>query len=495
MNYQNINLKLPKMRMSRTAITTCTRNWLAKFGPTRPTLVRLIMLTGAIAGVIACEEPKEIGLPPTTPVDVFYTDTISVQRSTILLDSTRSYLSKNFLVGRYSDPTFGKIQATAYSQLSLGGITFEPKDGSTAIPAEQLVYDSTRLYVTVSYVYGDTLQSQELRVHRLTQPLSTTINYDINTSIPYESEPIARRTITPQPNTTRQVSFTVSDAFGRDLLSIANKDAAKTNAAFQEQFRGLAITSQSATNAALLGFEAIDANSIAFVRLFYHKTGATTSSTQDFLLSGARFNQIKADRTGTPLANLGPQQALRPSAVGGRTFIQTATGVTTKLQFPGLDNLKQQGRIAINRADLIITPKAPPSGLYYLPPFLALGEVNAQNRLIRTTPNQFLQLVQAPQVLFDRIESSWTAPQVAQYDSRTKSYTVQLSGYFQSIIAGLTPNNGLAIITPGLSSLSPVNSQGGLSFAQYYYVNDQVTQAVLDGDASAKLIVFYTVSR
>ena len=475
--------------MSRTAITTCTRNWLAKFGLTRPTLVRLIMLTGAIAGVIACEEPKEIGLPPTTPVGVFYTDTISVQRSTILLDSTRSYLSRSFLVGRYSDPTFGKIQATAFSQLSLGGITFEPKDGSTAIPAEQLVYDSTRLYMTYSYdgtfrrgiSYGDTTQQQEIRIHRLTQPLSTTINYDINSSIPYESEPIARRTITPQPNTTRQVSFTVSDAFGRDLLSIANKDAAKTNAAFQEQFRGLAITSQSATNAALLGFEAIDANSIAFVRLFYHKTGATTSSTQDFVLSGARFNQIKADRTGTPLANLGPQQALRPSAVGGRTFIQTATGVTTKLQFPGLDNLKQQGRIAINRADLIITPKAPPSGLYYLPPFLALGEVNAQNRLIRTTPNQFLQLVQAPQV--------------AQYDSRTKSYTIQLSGYFQSIIAGLTPNNGLAIITPGLGSLSPVNSQGGLSFAQYYYVNDQVTQAVLDGDASAKLIVFYTVSR
>ncbi len=487
--------------MSRNAITTSTRNWLANWSR-----ARRLLLAGIVVGAaaVACEEPREIGLPPTTPVGVFYTDTIRVVRQTVGLDSVRSSNLGSLLVGEYNDPVFGPIQARAYVQSQLAS-DFVVNDTATtnATPANRIIHDSTRLVLDLNgYWYGDTTRLQDIQVFRLTDSLRLQTNYDIRSTVPVESQPLARQTIRPRPSARDSVNARIAlpDAYGRQILALANTDAGKVaNAtAFNARFlSGLMIT--SATPSAILGFApgSIVGNTVypSYIAVYYHVQGEKLRREQFLLLNGKRFNQITAQRNATAFANLGPQQTLPASATGGRTFIQPAAGVTTKLTFPGLDQLKTQGRVAINRADLVITPRQPAAGSY-LPANLVLAELNAQNKILRTSPTQIIQLVPGTQTLFNRSEPSFASPQIATYNSATKTYTFELGGYLQSVAAGSTPNNGLGILTSQYSyNASGTNLLAYAGRAQDYYLSASILQAVLEGDASAKLIVFYTTSQ
>lgn len=148
------------------------------------------------------------------------------------------------------------------------------------------------------------------------------------------------------------------------------------------------LTTNSSDQAAILGFST---GSVAVV--YYHVAGERTAKAYPFVLNGKRFNQIMADRAGTPLASLPRGQVLPVSATNGRTFVQPATGVTTKLSFPTLTQLVQSGRIAINRASLIITPTNPNDSRLYYPPLLVLAEVDEKNQLRRVPGGGFPYLV------------------------------------------------------------------------------------------------------
>ena len=473
------------MKMSQNAITTSTRNWLG----------RLNLLAGAVAVVLACEEPKEIGLPPTTPVDVAYSDTLTIVRETILLDSVRSNDQSNLMVGRYSDPVFGKVQARAFVQLT-SFRDFVVTDSSTTnvTAADRIVYDSTRLFLDYERLYyGDTLQTQELQVYRLSDSLTSTLNYDISSTARADAQPLIRQVIRPRPNTTDSLSFRLPlpDAFGRELIALANTDAGKVAnpALFRARIpRGLMLTTTSTDKAAMLGFSTGSA-----VVVYYHVVGERTAKAQGFLLNGKRFNQITTDRAGTPLATLQPERALAASAMGERTFVQPATGVTTKLSFPTLTNLAKTGRVAINRADLIITPNNPRDVNVYIPPILVLTEVDEKNR-IRRVPNAGFPFIVPSSGPIDRTANSFISTQEVYRDARTNSYTFEMGGYFQSIISGLTPNTGLVLLTPG-GQLFPSSSASGRTNATQQYLTDRVWRMVLDGKASIKLIVFYTTSQ
>ncbi|MFD2570116.1 DUF4270 family protein [Spirosoma soli] len=481
--------------MSQNAIITSTRNWLASWS------TRLFLLAGAVAGVIACEEPKEIGLPPTTPVDVSYTDTITVTRETIRFDSVRSNDQGNLMVGRYVDPVFGKVQARAFfelSQYSTAG-DFVVNDSATTnpTPANRIIYDSTRLFLDYdrfNSFYGDTTQAQELQLYRLTDSLITKANYDISSSVPAESQPLIRQVIRPRPTTTDSLSFRLAlpDAIGRELMTLANTDAGKlaNPALFKAKIqRGFLLTSTSNDRAAVLSFSRLSA-----VYVYFHVEGEKTTKIQAFLLNGKRFNQITADRNGTPLASLQRGQTLSSTAANGRTFVQPATGVTTKLTFPTLVNLVRSGRVAINRADLVITPANSNGATVYFPPYLALAEADEQNRLRRLPIGGFPFMVPSigPET---RLASSFFGAQLVARASRTNEYTFDMSGYLQSIVTNLSPNTGLALMTPSSSLFSVSQSTGqGVDNSQLY-LTDRVWRMELNGNTSVKLIVFYTTSQ
>jgi hypothetical protein len=93
-----------------------------------------------------------------------------------------------------------------------------------------------------------------------------------------------------------------------------------------------------------------------------------------------------------------------------------------------------------------------------------------------------------------REPNNFTSAQIAARDPRTNSYTFQLSGYLQSVASGISPNTGLAILTPSSSQLFVQSQQGALVDQTQAVLSDRVWRMVLDGKASVKLILFYTKS-
>ena len=489
------------MKMLPNAITTSTRNWLG----------RLVLLAGAVAGVLACEEPKEIGLSPTTPVGILYTDTLTITRETILLDSVRSNDQSTLLVGRYTDPVFGKIQAKAFVQTRFATdfVVTDTLTNVATVPA-RIVYDSTRLVLDLnSNWYGDTTLSQEIQVFRLTDSLRQAQSYDISSVVSSEATPLAKQTIRPRPTARDSVNarFPLPDAYGKQILAIANTDAGKVtnNATLQAQFRsGLLLTANTTAQAAVLGFAPgqLISNTIygSYVAVYYHVQGETTRRTQFMLLNGKRFNQITADRSGTILARLQKGGSLPATATGGFTYSQPATGVVTKLTFPSLKNLSPGGRAAINRADLTITPTTPTNGLFTNPTRLALAEVTERNQLRRLAVTgtgtsafggfPFLVPSSGP---FDRTASSFAQAQQVGLDLRN-TYSFELGGYFQSIVANVSPNTGLVLLSPSNTLIASDPQTGGVLDQTQLYLTDRLWRMIMDGKASVKLIVFYTTS-
>ncbi len=490
------------MKMLPNAITTSTRNWLG----------RLFLLAGFVAGVLACEEPKEIGLSPTTPVGVLYTDTLTITRETILLDSVRSNDQSTLLVGRYTDPVFGKIQAKAFVQSRLA-TDFVVNDTLTNVATlpNRIVYDSTRLVLDLNGAwYGDTTLRQEIQLFRLTDSLRQAQSYDISSVVGSEATPLARQSILARPTARDSVParFPLPDDYGKQILAVANTDAGKVanNAAFQAQFRsGLLLTSNATAQAAILGYSPgqIQSSTIygSYIAVYYHVQGEKSRRTQFLLLNGKRFNQITADRSGTSLARLQKGMPLPAAATGGFTYSQPATGVITKLSFPTLKNLSPGGRVAINRADLIITPTIPTNLLFTNPGLLALAEVNEKNQLRRLpiTGTGVAAFGGFPFVVpfrgpFDRTPGSFVQPQQVGQDPIRNNYTFELGGYFQSVVANVSPNTGLALLSPGGDLLASNPQTGGVADQTKLYLTDRLWRMIMDGKASVKLVVFYTTS-
>jgi hypothetical protein len=149
--------------------------------------------------------------------------------------------------------------------------------------------------------------------------------------------------------------------------------------------------------------------------------------------------------------------------------------------------------VAINRADLIITPTNPNNTSINYPPQLILTEVDEQNKLRYDATGNFLFAV--PSIgPSDRTVGSFASPQAAARDFRTNSYTFSIGGYLQSVVSELSPNTGLVIMTPG-GPLFSQTSSGGLANTTQQYLTDRIWRMVLDGDASVKLVVFYTTSK
>ncbi|WP_234735890.1 DUF4270 family protein [Tellurirhabdus bombi] len=476
--------------MSRNAIIPSTQGWLANFSK------GLSLLIGVVALLTACEEPKEIGLTPTTPVGVLYTDTLTVTRSTILLDSVQTGRNNRLLIGNYSDPTFGKVTAKAFAQFDFG------YNNTTII--NSVTVDNTAIYDSIRYVsgyvnaYGDTTGTQEIFLHRLTEDLDTTKRYTINNTAAYDPTPLTKISLTSGPNSyTSLVVTKLPDAFGQEILNIF-KGKTVTRLDFRKAFKGFAFVPGSGNKSVVslpTGF------SINYVAIYYHKANETTASSLGFSIDpsiyrAAAFTQVTANRAGTKLAGLTTTNPLPASATGGQLFVQNGTGVTTKLAFPTFENLKKQGRIAINRAELTITPKSSASGTF-LPFYMALAETSANNRISYTDRNntRVLHLLQTNTGTFQQI-SQWFYPEVATYGARTRNaYSYDVTGYFQALLTNFRPNTGLVLVpTAGNASTLIPTTQLGTSYQVETYLNTQLTAAVLDAPESVKLVVFYTLA-
>jgi len=149
-------------------------------------------------------------------------------------------------------------------------------------------------------------------------------------------------------------------ALGKELISkYTDKNISGGGSAFRDYFRGLFIKSETGKKAALLAFSP----TYSRMTLHWHNPGDTTKYYLNYYFSlsnayvteiNARFNQITAQRIG-PLASLvKPGDKVSSLKTNNLTYVQSGTGVVTKIELPYLLNLKGNRNIAVNKAELVL---------------------------------------------------------------------------------------------------------------------------------------------
>jgi hypothetical protein len=284
------------------------------------------------------------------------------------------------LVGGYTDPYFGKIQAQTFLEIA------PPSYSDTY---QYTSYDSLTLILKLkkgTNYYGDSTQKLHIDVNKLTDNIVPWDNgsylYNID-KFNYNTTALGSTDVIVRPTFTDTIAIRLSDVLGQQLFGMLQRgsDTIKTASVFLDYFKGLRLGGGT-NNQMILGL----ADSLT-MRINYKKYGVVTTDMKvEFTLSNNQhhFTNVTADRTGTPIAALGTSLHEMDNALtGNAAFSQPSTGITAKITFPSIrDLLGTPNYVKLLSAVLIIRPKTSTfSTFYYLPSQMRLAGTNILNQL------------------------------------------------------------------------------------------------------------------
>jgi hypothetical protein len=136
-----------------------------------------------------------------------------------------------------------------------------------------------------------------------------------------------------------------------------------------------------------------------------------------------------------------PGDVVPSTKTNNTTYVQSGSGIVTRIKFPTLMNLKGKNNVAVNKAELIL------SGVDGLELNNTLGQlsliqVDGNNKPLRNSYG-----------LAYVISEGGSGIQTANYSSSFNSYTFNVTTELQSILAGRKSNSGY-LLTPSLASTS-----------------------------------------
>lgn len=291
---------------------------------------------------------------------VVLVDTVTVDMSTINIDSLLTSSQSRILVGNYDDPIFGKVKSNSYFQLS--GTTYALKSGGSDTEAANLVFDSISMILKYdNYYYGDTTQVQKFDIHRLTQrvkPNTDDSNFYNSSTLSYSNESLGTISYKPRPKEKDSINIKMSNAFGEGIFQKIKSREVTDFDTFTEYLKGLVLVPSTSNPSSVIGFH----TSTSKIRLYYskYKSDKEDSYYIDFsvLDIAKQFNSISSDKTGTLIQNLPVSSSkLSSSLTNKQGFIQSGTGVACRIDFPNIKQLKYiSSSGAIVDAQLFLKP-------------------------------------------------------------------------------------------------------------------------------------------
>jgi hypothetical protein len=346
-------------------------------------LIVAIIFTAGIVSVASCTKMSEftIGkdfLDSQTKLRVL--DTFKVDLSTILVDSLRTSDAQKMLAGSYKDTVFGSVKCESY---------FDLKYSSISEVSEKAIFDSSVFIFPYSgYSYGDTTSLMSLSIHRLTEDIvyfSDTYLYN-NSSFTYSPEPEGTVKFYPTPNSADSAVYVHVNNLGEELFNfVRNKnEIVSSEELFNNYYKGFVLTPDSSDNKAVIGFDAA-AGKIEF-KIYYHVDNIVPELKEITIEMGPsanQFNNISYDFSNTYLKNIRLEKNEMSSAeTGNKGYMQGLVGLLPKITFPTLDDILEQQRWKILKAELVFEPLKGSYDLFKLPKKLILFDTDKGNRII-----------------------------------------------------------------------------------------------------------------
>ena len=282
-------------------------------------------------------------------------DTLTLQSSTIKYDSIVSNSSGRFLIGSNYNNFSGYKTANTFMTVKF----------DDAIDDTDFVFDSLSLVLNYdSYYFGDTLQTQTIRVYQLQEEMELVDSYLYTTSnFKCSPTPLGSINLKPQPNFHKEVRIKLSDKLGNRLAQMikAKSDTITNQDLFLKFFNGVAIKSQSDVKSAIVGFRISDSGSTddtskskiytkPEIRLYYHLSPNPDDMHDlyykfSFDTDGIYFNQISGNETNSLMAGMSNSSNERSSLfTNNNTLVQSGIQVFSKIKIPYIDNLLRTGK-------------------------------------------------------------------------------------------------------------------------------------------------------
>jgi hypothetical protein len=427
---------------------------------------------------ISCENPTDIGFDFDGNADAVsvYTDTLGLEVSTILADSTVNGNSNFILSGVYNDPELGSVKASAYFQPSL--VAYATSSGAAALDTFSVkanpVADSLRLRIVSSgQIFGDTATRSFFNIYRLKSSMNLTKNYNGDEKIEYEGESLARfginsKSFKTDSNTAIAVFITLPKSIAQEILGVAPATGADKSK-FNNAVKGFAIVPES-TNKAVYSFATgpLGPNTSTLVAN-WHYEGDTTKYLYTFDLNGPRHTFYEFNRGATLLSSISRgKNELNSKLTNNHTYVQGGSGLSTKVNFDKVKNLGSN--IRVSKAVLEFQLK--PESLSSLQPKIfnfVLGEVGSNNQQTRNSSNLLSYLTP--------IGNDLSGAVYTLTDS-TNTINIDVTNYLQKITNRTVTSKGLMIMPAVLTT-----SGNGL------LANDNLRRVVF---RKPKLKLYYT---
>ncbi|MFI5219797.1 MAG: DUF4270 domain-containing protein [Bacteroidia bacterium] len=376
-----------------------------------------------------CKEPENVGLdvlPENDLTGLNTTDTISLLTSTVKEDSVLASNTTLNLLGDINDE-FGNAKASFYTQALL-----ETPNADFGANAS---CDSIVLSLDYAGYYGDTNSTHNFTVYQLNESIETDSLY-FSDKIFSTSTTLGTQTIAGiKPNeslvingitTNPHLRITLNNSFGDTLLG-AGTGPFVDNTSFLNYFKGIYVHDLVAAGntGSIMYFGLTEA--MSKITLYYHSDNGD-SLDYEFLLNGTgKVNHFEHDFSNAVFGNNFNDYDFGKNLC----YVQSMAGVKTKIDFPFLNSLVQDGQIAINNAKLIISADNSNTTLFPLHSKLVLTGIDSSGISV---------------FLPDFLDNS--VPFGGDVTS-SNTYTFTISRFFQQILSGSRTNYGLFLVANG----------------------------------------------
>jgi Domain of unknown function (DUF4270) len=428
------------------------------------TKLPLAALVTAFATIlIACEDPNGIGLEfqGKLPIETFYSDTLKINGGTVWQDSSFTSGTEGIALGRYEDDIFGATTASGFALLNLP-LNVKKDSFKFDLKTEGYTYDSAALVLKYNkFYYGDSTDKMKVSVHRLKGTMNPLKRYVGSESIDYEPLALGTKEIglrdikTVKGDTSKYVRIRLNDDFGKILWGLANKEDGANIDKFSNFMKGIAIV-PSANSKMLANFILSDASSVySSLSLYSHENGKTDKTATEFTLSRLRFSNVNSILKGVPLSGRYKKgQIVKAENSNQRTFVQGGVGLSSIVSIPNLSKLVSQGKIAINRAEIVVEPAVnTATDFLKLPRFLQLSETQTTNAI---------------QIYRNAAGVPFVASNAA-YDAKTSQYVFKITDYVQQLVEKTKTSNTFVITIPSNDELSRLVINAAATKVKIYY--------------------------
>ena len=413
-------------------------------------LCRLHFFVGLLSllfGLVACESATQVGVEVRPDQDVMAVKTCSfpVETSLVVVDSIYGR-SQQLLLGRYTDPLFGTLQADFMVELRYLADTF---------PANT-VGDSLVFVIFYRDYFGDSLSVQEMSAYKLNVPLNFSTDYYSNTQ-PFEftdcSELFARTAYVPYNLTVsdserasgyvNQLRVRMPDAMMQTLIT--DHSLTTSQNAFCNFLNGLYVTNTYGEGCVLI-------TDSVNLELSFHVKRATDTDSVTYRakrIYAANLESTEVLHIAYPNNDRPTREMLSSQYGDSVTLVSSPAGLYTKVRIPFdsiyrkvyLDEASEDPSysLQINHAAMVVE----------------IADIGYDGSL---TPPEALMLIREEDMTAFFTQSLYPAPGIptilGMYDEQEKGYLFgNMGAYVQSVLK----SGGAALETASEFVLVPVS--------------------------------------